>query len=1634
MPAMPRALRLLFSLSLFAILAVIVLWPTEVLAERHGGDPKPPCIPVCPTCDDPDCIPLSASMADSRVSLTEGNFTETYEGPRVKSAIGTTLRFDLTYNSYDADGSRASVDTVMGYGWTHTYNDFLFTQRGDMFRMGPDGRITRFALGPNGTYVTTPGYFETLVNNLDGSFTITTKHQTKYRYESIPETAFLVDGPVLRLTSITKPNNDVTTLTYAGGNLQQVCNLYGVCLSFTYNANHHLISATDPLGNKTDFTYNANGCLLMTATDPTLKTTDFTYNPLFQMTSHTDRDGRKFTIQYRNGLPYAELDGNGARVFALSNTSNWAIDHTQLAAIMMRVYIPSTTTKTDGRGNNWTYTYDSNGYVSQAVAPDGATTTYTYDPATLEVATETDANFHTTSYAYDSQGNAIQRKDANGNITAYSFDPVFNHLTSMTDPQGRVTSYTLDSQGNRAGETDPLLGTRSWTYDSHGNILTTTDKDGNTTSFIYDSHGNLMQSTDALGETTQYAYDSVGDLLSVTDANNHTTSRQYDALYRLTTQTDALGGIKQYFYDGEGDRIQFIDENNHPTTSVFDLRRRMTRVTDALGKSDIYAYDANNNRLSGTDRNGHTTTSAFDLQNRPTKTTDALGHVSSITYDGVGNKLSDTDANGHTTFYGYDALNRRFQSKDALNEVTQWGYDLTGLPGHPECTGPTLGSGMMTQQTDANGKVIYYCYDGLDRLHIEIHKQGSTAYTITGNDAVTYTTYDANSNRLTLTEPDGNTTNYSYDALNRVVTMVNAAGDTTMTAYDPVGNVHSTTAPNLNVTTNTYDALNRLVQRTDSQALVQTTAYDPVGNITSQRDGNNNGPSYAYDGVNRITSMTDSLGKPTSYVYDNVGNLLNVTDRNNHLTSYTYDAINRRITLTDAQPATTRFQYDNVGNLLKLTDANGHATSYTYDALNRRLSETYPDLTHNTVSYTYDAVGNRISRTDQKGQITTYAYSDLYFLLQRTYPVSLPDVFTYDLSGRVLSGNRGSWTETFLYDGANRIVKCVQNGRTISYVYNVPARVRTVTYPSGRSIAEQMDFRSWISTVNDGGLTPISQYAYDAGERVLARNYRNGTSEKVTYNTNNWVVSLTHTIGASEIVGFNYAYDSEGNKAYEQKLHDTAHSEGYSYDSVYRLISYQVGTLVGSTITMVTTQTAYNLDPLGNWNSKITDLVTQTRTHSPSNEITKINNTSILSDFNGNTSDDAAQLYFYDEENRLVQVQARSSHAILGQYQYDAFGRRVVKTDNFGVQTLFYYDGWRTVEEQSSTGVTQATYVFGNYLDEALTMDRGGQTFYYHQNALWSTYALSNSSGIPVEGYSYDSYGYQTVHLPGPDGTLWTADDVILLGAKSAYGNPFLFTEQRYDAESGLMLYKIRHYNQSFGRFVSRDPVGYLGNRGNLYEYARNRPTMFADPLGLIVGCVDYGVAFVWGVGAGAQVSRCTDDCGNVAWLISVSVRAGVDAGGGVAGGLYSGCLKNYIKGNQIDLNLSVGVVSVGSNNGIGGAGSGGHVAVSGPIPGVPPLRAGFSAGYNATALVIDSWSDLSHPCPCPPPWTKNRPCGCDCCCGDGTTSGCVHVGHADNREGCHLMCLRAGYGTMIPATSSEPAHVYLEDNCEYKH
>src|SRR4029077_11645533 len=143
----------------------------------------------------------------------------------------------------------------------------------------------------------------------------------------------------------------------------------------------------------------------------------------------------------------------------------------------------------------------------------------------------------------------------------------------------------------------------------------------------------------------------------------------------------------------------------------------------------------------------------------------------------------------------------------------------------------------------------------------------------------------------------------------------------------------------------------------------------------------------------------------------------------------------------------------------------------------------------------------------------------------------------------------------------------------------------------------------------------------------------------------------------------------------------------------------------------------------------------------------------------------------------------------VGQYQYDALGRRVQKSaspSGSAATTRYYYDDARIIEEQDGFGAVRATYVYGDYIDEVLTMTRAGQTYYYHQNALWSPGAVTDSTGMAVERYAYDAYATPAVTT----GSGTAVPPNVWGTPHSAIGNPYLFTGRELDEETGLYYYR----------------------------------------------------------------------------------------------------------------------------------------------------------------------------------------------------------------------------------------------------
>jgi RHS repeat-associated protein len=168
-------------------------------------------------------------------------------------------------------------------------------------------------------------------------------------------------------------------------------------------------------------------------------------------------------------------------------------------------------------------------------------------------------------------------------------------------------------------------------------------------------------------------------------------------------------------------------------------------------------------------------------------------------------------------------------------------------------------------------------------------------------------------------------------------------------------------------------------------------------------------------------------------------------------------------------------------------------------------------------------------------------------------------------------------------------------------------------------------------------------------------------------------------------------------------------------------------------------------------------------------------------------------------------------------YKQDVAGRRVEKAVD-GYSTRYIYDGDSVIAEYDGNNNLLRKYIYGPGIDQPVSMIEvadSNATYYYHFDALGSVVALSNASGDTVQTYEYSVYGEVAVE-------------------DANHTNPYMFTGQRFDIETGLYYYRARYYNPYTGRFLQTDRINY-GDGMNWYAYCRNNPTNFVDPSGNIL-------------------------------------------------------------------------------------------------------------------------------------------------------------------------------------------------------
>ena len=137
---------------------------------------------------------------------------------------------------------------------------------------------------------------------------------------------------------------------------------------------------------------------------------------------------------------------------------------------------------------------------------------------------------------------------------------------------------------------------------------------------------------------------------------------------------------------------------------------------------------------------------------------------------------------------------------------------------------------------------------------------------------------DPQGNRTLLIDPDGKRTVYVYDELNRLETLSLDDGQAVTYEYFPDGLKQRVTNPNGTTSTYDYDAADRMtdISHVGPSGTISSYRYfyDPNSNRerqVEQNAGRTETTDYTYDFVNRLKTVSYP-DKAVEYEYDQAGN------------------------------------------------------------------------------------------------------------------------------------------------------------------------------------------------------------------------------------------------------------------------------------------------------------------------------------------------------------------------------------------------------------------------------------------------------------------------------------------------------------------------------------------------------------------------------------------------------------------------------------------------------------------------------------------------------------------------------------------------------------------------------------------
>ncbi|MBI4846533.1 MAG: tetratricopeptide repeat protein [Candidatus Omnitrophica bacterium] len=855
---------------------------------------------------------------------------------------------------------------------------------------------------------------------------LTYQHSGDGRIERITDNSgryleFVYDSGSGKVERINSPAGTYNYYYDSNGNLIEVTGPENYRWRYEYNdpnSLHNITAVIDSNGYRTEYQYDAYDRCVKVITEPNEPANSepieavYDYNIPFGVTTVTDTRGRVTIYEYDTGSITRIIDSNAGETLYMYDLS---YRHTG---------------KRDVNGNITLWTNDPYGnctgiresFYGQPI------TTMSYHPKFHKIETITDAKGRITTYTYDEKGN-LKTKDEPGTggsraNTTYNYDG-YGNLTKVTDPEGIETNYEYDAYGNVTKIIDGEGSYVEYEYDAANNLTKSRSGDAAHTTepwiiYEYDGRSRLKITRYPDASYEQYTYDNNGNILTFRDANGHISTYAYNRLNQCIYEEDAENKITQYEYDAFDNVTKIIrntggrdiitrmeyDDHYNRVTKVIDPEQEITEY-DYTGTAPIlynneYAimrkYKSDGTPLA-------VETRIYDRWYQLKEIHDGLNQITRFDYDKTGNLISLEDPKTHKTIYDFDPnanvciketnplqkqinytyyKNAKLKSKtDSKNQTINYEYDLAGRLekiSYPDASSVEYQYnqyGKISQVIDSRGLTTYF-YDNRGRLtqvdgpqandnvsYTYDHVGNRSTMTVAVEGTYNYTYYD-NNLPYTITNPQNQTTTFTYDMANRCVRMEYANGTKTEWSYYDNDNIQSLTVKNLGQQILSgyayeYNTLNQLVKVTDKDNNTYNYVYDDAGQLLHEdkKDAGNAGIYFR------------------DYGYDITGNRM-AENRDGQNITYVSNDWNQIISRTSSSESIS-YQYDDNGNLTREISSVSGTKTYSYDYENRLSTVSSPQ---STVNYSYSGDGRRIS-SNTNGTVVKYIYDAMVPVAER---------------------------------------------------------------------------------------------------------------------------------------------------------------------------------------------------------------------------------------------------------------------------------------------------------------------------------------------------------------------------------------------------------------------------------------------------------------------------------------------------------------------------------------------------------------------------------------------------------------------------------------------------------------------------